>query len=479
MSKLRWMFILLFVVNGFFVVCATTAKRFVFVIPSFNNALWCQRNLQSILQQKYDNFVGIYIDDCSTDRTKQIVLDELGKTDVCHKIRIKANTKRVLKAKNIWLVVHGLYDNAVKINDEDVVIVCDGDDWYAVDYLLSFLDVVYRTEAVWLTYGGYQTFPPSDYGTGDSSLTVPALIKAGNLYRKSYGYSSQTRSFYAWLYRQIKLEDFFYKGRFVPMASDAAKMIPMMEMAGGRFKRIMQPLYIYNRSNQINDDKVNNVLQHDIDHSIRARPCYTPLARLVSTVISSSTIDMVILVADNTFSAEKLGEMRCRMSGIGKIYLIGKCAVSNASNLPNDCFYVSSSKCGLKESLQRTLKQMTADFVLVANGFKVPANKLDLQKVALFMHTTKAFSFNLILPQEEVPAIYEELAFGVSAWQNVVADMLVKKYAFDMQVYNKNDLIELFKSFDFCKVKDLTDCWRRSTVVNNQYKVNLFFDTKK
>src|ERR1700733_7929082 len=44
-------------------------KPIVVVIPSYNNPPYCERNLRSVLDQKYDNFRVIYIDDCSADNT--------------------------------------------------------------------------------------------------------------------------------------------------------------------------------------------------------------------------------------------------------------------------------------------------------------------------------------------------------------------------------------------------------------------------
>jgi len=48
-------------------------KSLVVVIPSFNNARWCRRNLESVLDQAYPLYRVIYIDDASTDGTPDLV----------------------------------------------------------------------------------------------------------------------------------------------------------------------------------------------------------------------------------------------------------------------------------------------------------------------------------------------------------------------------------------------------------------------
>ena len=54
-------------------------NSFVVIIPSYNNEQWCLKNLESVVNQNYFNFRIIYINDCSTDKTKELVLNYLNK----------------------------------------------------------------------------------------------------------------------------------------------------------------------------------------------------------------------------------------------------------------------------------------------------------------------------------------------------------------------------------------------------------------
>ncbi len=47
--------------------------RFVIMILSYNNERWCQENIKSACEQRYNNFRVIYVDDCSSDNTGRLV----------------------------------------------------------------------------------------------------------------------------------------------------------------------------------------------------------------------------------------------------------------------------------------------------------------------------------------------------------------------------------------------------------------------
>src|SRR5258708_2734004 len=70
------------------------SKPFVIVIPSYNNEQFCERNLKSVLSQKYDNFRVIYIDDCSKDGTYgkvEKIIEESGQQAKVTLIRNETN----------------------------------------------------------------------------------------------------------------------------------------------------------------------------------------------------------------------------------------------------------------------------------------------------------------------------------------------------------------------------------------------------
>ena len=66
-------------------------------------------------------------------------------------------------------------------------------------------------------------------------------------------------------------------GSYFKTAWDVAFMIPMLEMAAGRFIYIPNILYVYNRWNPISDDVINAVDQNRVDQLVRSRTAYGEL----------------------------------------------------------------------------------------------------------------------------------------------------------------------------------------------------------
>lgn len=243
-------------------------KPIVLLITSYNNSLWYQKNLDAAFAQNYSNFRIIYIDDCSSDRTAELVeqyFQERGWTD---RVTLIKNKERKLKMENFYNAVHQL------CGDEEIVIDYDGDDWLVKPEVLSIINKAYENPNVWLTYGSYVNWPKDQ---GCCCKTIPNSVIQSNSYRDYQWVSSHAKTFYAWLFKKIKPEDLMSQGKFVDMACDVAFMFPMLEMAGGRHLFIPDVLYIYNRANVINDDKVNIKHQLFIDNFIRCLPRYKRL----------------------------------------------------------------------------------------------------------------------------------------------------------------------------------------------------------
>lgn len=246
-------------------------KNMVIVIPSYNNSLYYEANLNSVLSQKYTNFKVIYIDDCSPDGTGSLVQEYIEKYDKDNRITLIKNTKRQGVMANRYYAIHSCVDS-------DIIATLDGDDWLAHDNVLKVINEQYQDPNVWITYGQYQKYPLGQKGHC-KQFEKEAVEK--NSYRNYPFLSSHLCSFYAWLFKLIKKEDLLYKDQFIAMATDVAIMLPMLEMAGGRFKFIEETLYIYNRSNSINMFKLDSVFQKEMGAYIRSKERYEPLGDII------------------------------------------------------------------------------------------------------------------------------------------------------------------------------------------------------
>lgn len=270
-------------------------KPIVIVTPSYKNIKWFEKNLQSLLNQKYGNYRILYIDDCSPDGTGEAVRQLLEKKQVhyrqiffddsfCENSQeiTEKFSQLVNEEKNAFILVcnahrcgalENLYRAIHSCQDQEIVATVDGDDWLYDDQVLKRLNEAYSGDEVWLSHGCLMEYP-----WGNVTWCEPVLPEAieQNSFRK-FKCPSHLRTFYAWLFKKIKLEDLLYKGKFFPMAWDMAMMFPMIEMAGERHAYQAKVNYVYNMANQINDNKVDPDLQNELDRFIRNKPPYSRL----------------------------------------------------------------------------------------------------------------------------------------------------------------------------------------------------------
>lgn len=268
-------------------------KPIVIVVPSYNNVKWYRANLYSLFFQDYSNFRIIYIDDNSPDGTGDHVEEYLITNHIDYRLVefddqgggyeeamlafadevnlneeffiLVRNTNRCGALENIVRAVHSCHD-------DEIVTTVDGDDWLFGDQVLKTLNAAYENN-VWLTHGTLIHFPTNKLGWSEA---VPPKFILRNTFRE-YKCPSHLRTFYAWLFKLIKLDDLRYQDQFFPMSWDMAMMFPMIEMAGERHAFIPTVTYCYNIANQINDNKVNPQLQNNLDRYIRNMPPYKRL----------------------------------------------------------------------------------------------------------------------------------------------------------------------------------------------------------
>ena len=243
-------------------------KKIAIIIPSYNNCQSYERNLSSVVAQDFHDFRVIYVDDCSSDRTGELVEQFIADRNLGNLIHLIRNPVRIGALQNLYNTVH-------RCDDNEIVILLDGDDWFAHNGVLKKVNEVYAHPDCWMTYGQYRSWPDNMI---EYSREIPSDVIDTNNFRENEWCASHLRSFYAWLFKLIKMEDLISPcGSFYHMAWDQAIMFPMLEMSGHRAKFISEVLYIYNAANPINDCKVDRQLQRSLETAIRMQKRYDRL----------------------------------------------------------------------------------------------------------------------------------------------------------------------------------------------------------
>lgn len=251
--------------------CLGGESKFVILICSYNNATFIEANVMSALNQEYDNFRVIYVDDASTDDTESILKNIVNNPKNAALIKVIRNSSRKgSPLANHYYAIHN------EIEDDEIVLLLDGDDALANTRVLQYLDQVYskNNRSIWMTYGQFRGIQSGSIGF---CCEYPKIIVELHAFRKYVHMPSHLKTFYAWLFKKICKEDLLYEGDFYKMTGDLAVVLPMIEMAAKHYKFISDVLYLYNEGNPISDHIVNFNLQMELAHYIRSLKPYDAL----------------------------------------------------------------------------------------------------------------------------------------------------------------------------------------------------------
>jgi glycosyltransferase involved in cell wall biosynthesis len=210
----------------------------------YNAEKYIDKCINSILNQSYKDFKCYITDDMSTDNSVLLV-----------KEIIKNDDRFILIENKIKLYQSGNYDQVIRnnstIDDMDIIIEVDGDDWLPDNDTLNRINQVYLDENVWIANGRFK------YSTGNIGFSSKQRIDE-NL-RYSDFTASHIRTWRAFLWRKINVDDLKDEnGHYWSIANDLAFMFPMLEMSGEEHYRFMSDInYIYNEENPINEHKVD------------------------------------------------------------------------------------------------------------------------------------------------------------------------------------------------------------------------------
>jgi glycosyltransferase involved in cell wall biosynthesis len=293
-------------------------KPIVVIIPSYNNSKYYEWNLRSIFNQKYDNFRVIYINDASTDDTYEKVQSFVQKSPHHIKVTLINNPTNQGTLATLYNAIH-------TCSDDEIIIPVEGSDALAHDGVLDTINRVYSSGDVWMTYGNYLDYP--SYAQSPKICQEIALrVLYRNAHRSAPWVTSHLRTYYAGLFKKIKLQDFLYKGNFLPQETDRCIMIPLLEMSGPHVHFIKETLYLYNRQTPCNDQKVNLKLEAVYHGHLKTLPSYSRLETLVNKKQShNKDAELVIFSYDRPLQLWALLEsIQLYASNISKLSVIYK-----------------------------------------------------------------------------------------------------------------------------------------------------------
>ena len=226
-------------------------KSFVILITAHNNGTYCEKTLISALSQNYPSFRIIYIDQESTDGSWE---------KACRLVDYSSKPEKVTLIQSEKLVgsLASLYDAIHACQDQEILVVIDGNDFLAHEHVLSKLNKVYSKPSIWMTYGNFLDYP-SYKQMPIRCKQIPKNIVFNNSFRSHEIQEMHLKTFYAGLFKQIRKEDLLYKGRFLSMQDTQAYILPILEMAGKHASFINDVLYLHTKSAPVCPELINHL----------------------------------------------------------------------------------------------------------------------------------------------------------------------------------------------------------------------------
>jgi glycosyltransferase involved in cell wall biosynthesis len=212
------------------------------------------------MNQSYKDFKCYITDDLSTDNSVAIV-KELIKDD--DRFILIENKEKHYQVGNYDQVIR----NNPNINDNDIIVEVDGDDWLPDEDVFKRIHDVYKNDDVWITNGSF-VFSNGSQGFSRKQ-DIPYL-------RVSSFSASHMRTWRAFLWRNIKEDDLKDEtGTYWSAAGDTSFMFPMLEMAGEEHYHFLEDInYVYNDTNPLNEYKVDGYNVAHIGRKVMSKKPY-------------------------------------------------------------------------------------------------------------------------------------------------------------------------------------------------------------
>jgi len=446
-------------------------KPLVIIVLSYNNSEWVEKNIQSIFSQKYSNYRVIYIDDCSDDNTYELVKTYVNQHNMNDRITIIKNKSRKFALANHFTAGH-------MCKDHEIMVHLDGDDWFKDDHVLQKVNHVYSDPNVWITYGQYEVYPGGRIGLCED---FPKIVHQKNIYREYQWVSSHLRTFYAWLFKKIKLKDCIHKGHWIPVCCDRVMMFALLEMAREHSKFIPDVLYVYNCATSGNLFKKHLVSQWHFNHIISAQSKYPKINKSPIQNPTNKTdkkTAMIIFSENNPMLAQALlesAQMNIRNINFNVVYLAenkqfnqGYQKLKNKFKNAKFYSYNKGTESNLSSIIDKILTQN--NYVLFAHDGIIIKEPINIDRSLQAIEKTHAYGFyftlgkniteykNLRRPQKLPPFV--EVEETISAWPFECGEYnWSKPQSFSLALYNAQTVKRALSHIVYDSPESLETLW--------------------
>lgn len=431
-------------------------KSFVIVLYAYNDGLWCERALKSIFQQDYDHYRVIVVDDGSIDQTHEKSKDFILKNNQDEKVILIRNQQRLGTVACLYRAVDSCLDR-------EIVIPIEAKNWLSSPLALKRINLAYQNPDVWLTFGKTIYYPSYDIG------------------------ESKKASFYAGLFKQLRLKDLFQKGLFVDRLESYQSS--MIDLSGGRIKKIKDPITFTNKAPpEKSSTQEINVAQ------------YSPLSAFPTKNKENPKADILVFSYDRPLQLYAcLESIQRYMTGIEEMHVLYRASSESFKDgyekvitaFPTVDFVMQSMKDpkqDFKPYVNKIVFDSPSEYILFSVDDLIMKDYVDLKYCMTQMGKTGAYGFYLRMGQhinycyqsgtsQAVPMSHP-LSSGIYAWDISTGEQdWGYANSLDMTLFKKEMLEKPLKELKYKTPNDLECIWaKRFDVIK---EIGLYFEVSK
>jgi glycosyltransferase involved in cell wall biosynthesis len=425
-------------------------KSFVVVIYAHNQAHWCQRALRSVFEQDYDHYRVIVIDDGSIDNTGDKAKQFIVENNQDEKVIFMRNETRYGEVASLYRAIDSCLD-------KEIVIPLNAKDWLASPIVLNRLNIAYQNPDVWISFA--QTIDYPSYAIREGSQV----------------------SYYAILFKQLRLNDLFANGRFV--SNSESYLGPLQDLAGGRTRKLREPVAFSNRAPSLRKEEAPTEISK-----------YSPLATFPAPK-GPKHADILLFSYDRPLqlyaTLESIQRYITGFEHLTVLYRASNEAFADGYEKVKDAFpiarFVTQFEGDFKPKLEKIVFNSPSQYILFGADDLIVKDFVDLKQCMDQMEKTGAYGFYLRFgrhihssclsnqPQPLPPS--QPLSGGIYAWDIAMGeDDWGFAPSLDMTLFKKDQIKKVLSQTKYKNPNGLETSWLKEVPEN---ALGLYFERSK
>lgn len=238
--------------------------KIIIMTTLYNAEKYIKKCIDSVKIQSYKNFKMVITDDMSNDNSVNIVKENIADDD---RFILIENKTKFYQPGNYYQISKLLF-----VDDEDILVTLDGDDFFPDENVLSRVFSYYFRTNYLMSFGQFVHY----HGHNQYSPGFTSRPNSFENLRSQPWTTSHLRTFKAKVFKQIKEEDLKAPtGNYWEVTGDQSIIFPMIEMVGLENVYFTNDInLVYNVETSLNDFKVNSDRQKFYEKLIRSKDKY-------------------------------------------------------------------------------------------------------------------------------------------------------------------------------------------------------------